>query len=116
MASWIPAAEALRIATDWLDVDAARPAIIAAAHAGSIGTRARLFTVEVPNACGRKGVLEDHGIELPPEFWSADGKPPTEQDWDAGDFSTWINGNFQWQAFGVEFDQAGVLALASSKG
>jgi hypothetical protein len=113
-ASWIPAGEALRIVTDRLGEADARPAIVAGAHKGAIKTRARLFTHELPNACGRKPLLEDHFVELPPEFWWADVSA-FDQDWAAGDFATLIHNNLEWQAFGVEFDQAGISAIAGKR-
>jgi hypothetical protein len=111
---WIAAADALRIVSDRLGMDGAQAALVAGA--GAIATRARRFTVEVPNACGQKAVLEDELVEIPREFWSGQGGTTPDQDWDAGSFSTWVNNSFQHQAFGVEFDRAALAALAQPAG
>jgi hypothetical protein len=109
---WITAAEAVKIACDRLGADAAK-ALTAGAAAGRIKTRAARFTVEVPNACGQKMKFEDEQVELPPEFWSSEGRESVAQDWDAGCFLTLVNASFEHQAFGVEFDRAAVEALSS---
>ena len=110
-ADWIAAAEALRIAGDRLGADAAG-ALVAGAQSGAIKARAARFTVEVPNACGQKMKFEDEAVELPPEFWSSEGRETVSHDWNAGSFLTIVNGSFEHQAFGVEFDRAAVEALA----
>jgi hypothetical protein len=109
---WIAAAEALRIAAGRLGRDDAPKALVAGAEAGAIGTRAGRFTVEVPNACGQKARFEDELVELPQEFWSSEGRVVVARDWDAGTFATLVNDNFRHEAFDVEFDRAGIDALA----
>ena len=37
-------------------------------------------------------------------FWWAEGHEALNQDWQAGDFSTWINHAVEVKAFGVSFD------------
>ena len=108
---WIGAAEALRIASDHLSPEDARATLIARAEAGAITTRAQRFTVEVPNACGQKMTFEDELVELPREFWSSEGRVLQTQDWEGGDFASLVNGSFQHQACGVEFDRAAIAAL-----
>jgi hypothetical protein len=110
--AWLAAAEALRIAADRIGAETARDAILAAARAGAVRAQAGLFTVELANACGAKGLIEEQSAELPPEFWTSDGQP-LAQDWDAGSFTSWVNGNFQRQAFDVAFDEAGIRGLAA---
>lgn len=114
-AGWVAAAEALRIASDRLGADAAG-ALAAGARSGEIRTRAARFLVEVPNACGQKMTFDDTAVELPPEFWSPDGRVTVAQDWNAGSFLTLVNDNFQHQAFGVEFDRADVEAVIDRAG
>ncbi|MHC9419874.1 hypothetical protein ACYZX9_14895 [Sphingomonas citri] len=41
--------------------------------------------------------------ELPREFWWAEGHEALDQNWESGDFSTWINHKYHWRAFGVRF-------------
>ncbi len=103
---WITAAEALRIATAGFGADDAAKALVAGAESGAIKTRAARFAVEVPNACGQKARFEDDLAELPPEFWSSEGRVTVEQDWDAGRFLTWSTPASSIRPVGVEFDRA----------
>jgi hypothetical protein len=55
-------------------------------------------------------VFHDH--DIPKEFWWAEGHPALEQDWPAGDFSTWIERrSVQLKAFGVTFARADIQKL-----
>ncbi len=49
--------------------------------------------------------------KLPKEFWWGEGHEALEQDWETGDFSTWIEGRDYWQAFGVRFPLSGLLEM-----
>jgi hypothetical protein len=71
---WIEAGTAL-------DVFGNRLAICERSHAGLIRSRAQLF---------KRGNHEQRDIELPHEVWWAEGHEALEQNWDTGDFSTWI--------------------------
>jgi hypothetical protein len=51
------------------------------------------------------------GAEVPKEFWWAHGEAALNQDWIAGDFSTWIDGEHELRAYGVTFSRAGIDAL-----
>ena len=113
---WIGAAEALRIASARLGAEDAARRLAAGAESGAIATRAARFIVEVPNACGQKARFEDELVELPPEFWSSEGRETVAQDWDAGDFLTLVNASFHHEAFGVEFDRVAIEALAERAG
>lgn len=44
-------------------------------------------------------------------FWWAEGQEALEQDWQAGDFTTWINQKDEVKAFGVSFDFAALSEL-----
>ena len=48
---------------------------------------------------------------IPAKFWWARGGAALEQDWKAGDFSTWLDQKIELRAFGVEFELDGVLTL-----
>ena len=48
---------------------------------------------------------------LPKEFWWAGGYDALEQDWAAGQFSTWIDRAFHWKAYGVQMALSGVLEM-----
>ncbi|WP_156363623.1 hypothetical protein [Sphingomonas sp. Leaf357] len=50
-------------------------------------------------------------VEVPQEFWGAEGHEALDQDWVSGDFSTWIDHSAHWQAFGVTFGLSGLLEM-----
>ncbi|KQS49732.1 hypothetical protein [Sphingomonas sp. Leaf198] len=92
---WLEAATAL-------DVFGNRLAICERCHAGLVRTQAASF-YRVDN------VQAD--AELPREFWWAKGHEALDQNWQTGDFSTWIDQKYHWQAFGVRFALADLLNL-----
>ena len=54
-------------------------------------------------------------VELPPQFWWARGHPATlNQNWDTGDFDTWIESTHHWRAFGVQFLKSDIEALLAN--
>jgi hypothetical protein len=82
---------------------AAQIRICERAHAGMIRARAQQYQH------GAR-VLQNH--DIPKEFWWAEGHQALEQDWAAGDFSTWIErGSVQLKAFGVTFARADIEKL-----
>jgi len=50
---------------------------------------------------------------IPIEFWWAKGHAALDQNWETGDFSTWLNQTFELKAFGVEFDFLGLKQMLS---
>jgi hypothetical protein len=64
------------------------------AHAGMIKARAERFI--------RDGQSADN-INIPFEFWWAEGEAALQQNWTTGDFDTWIDHRIHLQAFGVTF-------------
>lgn len=92
---WIEAGTALGVFSN-------RMAICERCEAGLIRSRAQLFK-------RHKEELVD--AELPREFWWARGHEALEQNWDTGDFSTWIDRNYHWRAFGVRFALDDLLKL-----
>lgn len=89
--------------------------LVKRAHSGLLKTRARLFKWEER----KRGIYggsdkiqrEAQFAILPKEFWWADGHAALDQNWVTGDFDTWIDDTFHWQAFGTEFDRAGIEAM-----
>lgn len=69
-------------------------------HAGLINSRATLLTRD-NQSLGMSS--------LPAEFWWAEGHEALEQDWSAGDFSTWLDRKVHLKAFGVQLALSGVL-------
>lgn len=86
-------------------------AIASRAHVGLLRAKAELFRFEVRGEYGRKQWKELRDSEIPPEFWWAKGHAALEQNWQVGDFSTWIDNTYQMQAFGVKFDRQGIEAM-----
>ena len=96
---WIPAPRTLAAVAADGDKWGARSAITKRAHAGLLRARARLFVSE-------RGQAEF--AQVPKEFWWAEGHEALEQDWERGDFSTWIDQTLQLRAYGVDFDFDGL--------
>ena len=100
---WIPARDAYDTIAKETHSETSY-AICARAAEGLVQARARLFVTE-------KGRLEN--VLIPAQFWWAKGHAALEQNWDAGDFSTWIDQAFEWKAFGIEFDFVGLRQMLS---
>ena len=69
------------------------------AHAGLIKARAERFI--------RDGRSVDN-VDIPVEFWWAEGGAALDQNWAAGDFDTWIDHRIHLQAFGVTFRRSDI--------
>lgn len=92
---WLEAATAL-------DVFGNRMAICERCHAGLIRTKAASFY---------RADDKQADAELPREFWWAEGHEALDQNWQTGDFSTWIDHKYHWQAFGIRFALDDLLKL-----
>jgi len=99
---WVRAADAAAMLKPILAEYPARLRICERAHAGLIRARAEQFHQS-------KQVIQNH--EIPKEFWWAEGHEALEQDWAAGDFSTWIEHRIQLKAFGVTFARVDIEKL-----
>lgn len=99
---WLSAAEALRRVEAVMGEFKAKLAIAARAHDGLVRTRADRFI--------KHGETFDD-VELPNAFWWAEGHEALEQNWVAGDFSTWINETWHWKAYGVQFHRDEIAKL-----
>jgi nucleoside phosphorylase len=86
---WITAASALAL----LGKNSAAT-ICKRAHAGLIKARAERFI--------RDGRPADN-VDIPVEFWWAKGEAALHQNWETGDFDTWIDQRIHLEAFGVTF-------------
>ena len=69
------------------------------AHAGLIKARAERFI--------RDGKSADK-VDVPVEFWWAEGGVALDQNWTTGDFDTWIDERIHLQAFGVTFRRSDI--------
>lgn len=100
---WVRAADAVAMLRPILNEYAAYLRICERAHGGLIRARAEQF---------HYGSRAFHDHDIPKEFWWAEGHEALEQDWAAGDFSTWIErGSIQLKAFGVTFAYADLQRL-----
>jgi hypothetical protein len=69
------------------------------AYAGLIKARAARFI--------RDGESADN-VDVPVEFWWAEGGAALDQNWTTGDFDTWIDHRIHLQAFGVTFRRSDI--------
>lgn len=96
-----------RDSLEWLEYSmisgAATRTISKRCHDGLVHSRAVRFIKH-------RDVLDD--VELPPEFWWAKGEAALTQNWEAGDFETWIDERYHWRAYGVEFLRADIEKIA----
>lgn len=77
-------------------------AICTRAHAGMVKARAKRF-IQV--------IEKFDNAEVPSEFWWAKGHEALGQNWQTGDFETWIDSKYHWQAFGVEFLRSDIESM-----
>jgi hypothetical protein len=99
---WIRAAEAVAMLKPILADYSARLRICERAFAGLMRARAEQF---------HQGSRTFQNHDIPKEFWWAKGHEALNQDWAAGDFSTWIDQKFELKAFGVTFARADIERL-----
>ena len=100
---WISAAEALKLVSAATGSYRAKRAICSRAHAGLIRAKAARLILH-----DRKPVND---VKVPKDFWWAGGEAALQQDWNTGDFETWIDHKLHLRAFGVEFSRRGIEAL-----
>ena len=97
---WIRAAEAVQLLKPVLKgTYSAQMRICARAHAGLIRARADRFMMDE---------RAEGNFDIPKEFWWAEGNAALKQDWEAGDFSTWLKQTHHLRAFGVSFFRADI--------
>lgn len=92
---WIKASLALEYVSGAMSDSSARMRICERAHAGLIAAKAERIIWS-----GKEE--RDHRISK--AFWWAEGHEALEQDWQVGDFATWIDKKIEVKAFGVSFD------------
>ena len=98
---------------------AAGMALAKRAHSGLLRTRAQLLKWDEPQTSGygnRKVEREVQFASIPRRFWWAEGHEALTQNWVSGDFSTWIDRMYHWQAFGTEFARCDVEAMVPKRG
>jgi hypothetical protein len=91
---WLTASETIRqVRTGTMSIFA-HETIAKRAHAGLLRARAAML---------KAGQKVERNVEIPWEFWWAEGKDALTANWEVGDFETWINHQLRVQAFGVRF-------------
>jgi hypothetical protein len=100
---WLSADETLSLVRAATRSGQPRQAICKRAHAGLVRAWTSLLVVETK---------EHENCEIPREFWWAEGHEALEQDWDLGDFSTWIDRKYEIKAFGVQFHRHDIARMA----
>lgn len=103
---WIAAATALRFLSDEPYTYNEQRAICERAHSGMIAARADLLVW---------GKEEHADARIPKYFWWAEGHEALDQNWQSGDFSTWIDQKIEVKAFGVSFDFLAINELAPAE-
>jgi hypothetical protein len=91
---WLTAAETIRLVRTETLSPTSHIAIATRAHAGLLRARADLFIV---------GEERRTDCEVPAKFWWATGHDALTQNWETGDFETWVDRRFHLRAFGVRF-------------
>jgi hypothetical protein len=101
---WVPAGELLAALSPKLGTYEAIIAICTRAHRGVLRARAQHLFLD-----GKKQAES----EIDPGFWWACGHVALEQNWELGDFETWIDNRRHWQAFGVSFCKADAIDMGA---
>jgi len=97
---WISAAQTIRKVREATLSSTSHIALAKRAHAGLLRAHAELMIVN--------GEKRHRDCAVPPEFWWAEGQAALEQNWELGDFETWIRNKVRIQAFGVRFHREDV--------
>jgi hypothetical protein len=97
---WISAAEALALVK--IPRQHAARAICNRAHAGLVRARAERYVSDNQIS---------YNIDVPIEFWWAEGGAALTQNWHTGDFETWLRRVLHLQAFGVTFYRSDIERL-----
>lgn len=96
---WVTPKRALELLQFTLGYGAATEAICTRAHDGVVRTRALRY-IEA-----NKGA---DNVDIPAKFWWARGKAALTQNWNTGDFETWIDQRVHLRAYGVQFLRADI--------
>jgi Predicted nucleotide-binding protein containing TIR-like domain len=94
---WITAANA--VALLGMDRYSGSRTICRRAHAGLIKARAERFIRDEQSA---------DNVDVPAELWWAEGEAALYQNWETGDFETWIDHVIHLRAFGVTFQRSDI--------
>jgi predicted nucleotide-binding protein len=103
---WMSAAEAVEFLEPVMGIYEAQMTICARANDGLIRARARAFFV---------GQAQADSSEVPTDFWWDRGGTMLKQNWQLGDFETWIRDNARTshhcKAYGVQFLRSQIMEI-----
>jgi len=102
---WISAAETIKRVREATLSPTSHIALAKRAHAGLLRAHCALMIIN------RSQRHPD--CDVPAGFWWAEGHDALTQNWELGDFETWIKKTVQYQIFGVRFHREGVERIVS---
>lgn len=102
---WLSASETIRLVRTATLSRMSHITICTRAHAGLIRARAELMQI---------GSDSRENYEVPTQFWWADGHDALTQNWETGDFETWIDKRFHMKAFGIRFHRDDIRRMTPS--
>lgn len=103
---WLSSAETIRRVRETTLSPTAHVDLARRAHAGLLRANARLMIVND----GQR--YPD--CDVPAGFWWAEGQAALTQNWELGDFETWIKKSARYRIFGVRFRREDVGAMLGS--
>ena len=103
---WISAAATIALVRTATLSPTANVALATRAHAGLLRAHCALLIIN--------GTQRHTDCEVPREFWWAEGHDALEQNWEVGDFETWINKTVRFQVFGARFHRDDIERIVGS--
>lgn len=92
---WISAAETIKRVREATLSPTSHIALAKRAHAGLLRAHAQLMVID--------NVQRHPDCDVAAGFWWAEGHEALTQNWQLGDFETWLKKTIRYQAFGVRF-------------
>lgn len=99
---WLTASETIRLVRTATMSPASNITIATRANAGLVRAHADLLII---------GSESRRDIAVPVKFWWATGHEALTQNWETGDFETWVDRRFHLQAFGVRFHREDIQRM-----
>jgi hypothetical protein len=99
---WLTASETIRLVRLATMSRTANVAIATRANAGLVRAHAEALMI---------GSETRHNVPVPAKFWWATGHEALTQNWETGDFETWVDRRFHLQAFGVRFHREDIQRM-----
>lgn len=103
---WISAAETIKRVREATLSSRSNIALATRAHAGLLRAHADLMIIN--------GIQRHPDCAVAAGFWWAEGHEALKQNWELGDFETWLKKTTRYQAFGVRFHREDVEKMVGS--